>query len=99
MSPEIPKNPLFSLETKGMFINSKREGIWQRFHPDGKIFCNATYKKGAIIEWECFDALGQPEQLSMVMSNKRKPYIDVMESTYTEHDDNCDCSFCYDLPF
>ena len=92
MSPEIPKNPLFSLETKGMFQYSKREGIWQRFYPDGKIFCKATYKKGVIIESECFDGWGQLEPFSMAISNKRKPYIDVTENDYfSGHGDNCDC--------
>ena len=98
-SPEIPKNLPGPLETKGMFINSKREGLWQRFTPDGKIFCRATYKKGAIIEWECFDSLGQPEPLSIAISNKRKPYIDVMECDYSEHATNCDCGFDDDIPF
>ena len=77
ISLKIPEINSASIETKGMFINSKREGIWQRFYPDGKILCKATYKKGAIIEWECFDRLGQPEPFSIAVSNKRKPYIDV----------------------
>ena len=65
------------VETKGTYINSKREGLWQRFDPDGKILCKATYKEGAIIEWECFDQLGQPDIYSIPVSNQRQPYIDL----------------------
>ena len=86
--------PLIStsiVETKGMFQHSKREGIWQRFYPDGKIFCKATYKKGIIIESECFDGEGQLKPFSLAISNKRKPYIDVTVNDTSGHGDNCDC--------
>lgn len=65
-----------TIQTKGVNLNNKREGIWERFHPNGKMLCRATYANGVITEWEWFDASGKKVEFLIPYSSIKRPYLE-----------------------
>jgi len=84
-----------TIQTKGINLNNKREGIWERFHPNGKILCRATYANGVITEWEWFDASGKKEEFLIPHSNIRRPYLEGDPLLFSVNGDPLLC----DIPF